>query len=1457
VVTIDAGAGSDYINLNNPFLPNGLTSLRVNGDDPTASDTLIVNGLANIADGFVFKTGATPDAGSVTNLGLQPSVTYTGVEHLKINGQNSNTGTADTLQLDTFGTDGNIVLTPGSTFDSGHVDVRDANFFLVNKATPLDFSGLGTGGSIKLLEAPIEGNGRFDNLIYNGTALSDIFTVAANGDVTLNTQIVVQTASVVNLTLAGLDGDDIFNIPGNHPFTDSSSTPGSGTITVDGGNPSASDVLNFSGAGAAITADLGARTVSENGFGPVSFTGIEIVNIAAATAALTATLTANDDELTYRPTGNAAGTFQNAGDNTTFNFTGVAGAFTVNGLASVADVVTVQGTNGRDQVLVDSPKRTVTVTNGAGTALKTVTLAADIENVSVQGLNGNDTFLVVPAPTVGPNAGGNLLVNIDGGQPGASDALVIATAAGGTLPATDFVVHAVGLSPGEGRVRVYRDAVAMPDIAYTNIEVVSPNVVVTAGAPQLMVIGPDTSESNEFRTTAMHLGAGRSINVDNLAIFPSAGEHPSVPADVDFFQIVAAETGTIDVRLLFEQIGLLASGNPGLPGNGNLDLAVFDQNGDLVGSSTTATNDERLTFPAVQDVVYFIRVTGATATAINAYELTINNEPAPIPNVVDLIAASDSGRSDTDNITRVTTAAFDIFLDDDRLNSFANLGLVADTTNNDAQDANVVYGVQVFNNDVSIGFAFYTGDGNRWRFTATAGDLQEGHNNFLAAAVWVRDRSTPTVLGRGMLGASLSVTLDTTAPLPPTIALDPAVTDSGIATDPTTLADRITRYSTPGFVGRAEADNIVRLFADGPVVTNNLVDASDTAIGVTVAVPLDGDEAFPGGQYRATSTVDLNNPTAGFPRDGQRQIGATAEDLAGNVSPAAFVDILVDTTPGRVTRVDLAGNRTVFATKPDLTPTPAVHSLFIEFSGGPPAAAGLSSPAVDNNLAKDVRNYQLVGDHNGNVLIGAAEIVSSTPEKVVVRLDFIAPLADDRFTLTIKESISDAAGNLLDGDSQAQSPGSPTQLLPSGNGLAGGNFVARFTVDSRPEIGAISEGLVYVDINGNLEWDPTGSDNDATNRDFVFQFGQLVDAHFAGNFAKTGAATASGFDKLGAYGKFGPSYSFLLDTDDDGVGDLSSPMPAAYQVNGIPVAGNFNAAHPGDEIGLFDGRYWYLDTNGNNQIDIGERIAANYNGLPVVGDFNGDGKDDLAVFDNATNLFVFDTDRNGIADFFWYVADDVKRFVGLSGFTDRPVAGDLNLDGIDDIGLWVKDRQGTLPRNSGEYFFWVSDVRAVNPALVFNAYSPAPLGNDLFAEFGDELALPIFGNFDPPVASSVSVNENLLHRDANPLDVNGDGLVTPIDALLIINILNSRVELPTYDMIRAYATTGYNAVDPNGDRLVTPIDALLVINELNRNRHSGEGEQAEVQPLESAVSADAFFAQLGTDAEDLKKKRAW
>ncbi|WP_345322930.1 Ig-like domain-containing protein [Novipirellula rosea] len=700
----------------------------------------------------------------------------------------------------------------------------------------------------------------------------------------------------------------------------------------------------------------------------------------------------------------------------------------------------------------------------------------------------------------------------------------------------------------------------------------------------------------------------------------------------------------------------------------------------------------------------------------------------------------------------------------------------------------------------------------------------------------------------------LNLVIDTTAPAAPSISLDPAVTDSGIQSNIGSSSDRITNVRTPGFVGTAEADSLVRLYADGATITNNVIDGSDAAIGLAVAVPLDGDDAFPGGQYRATSTADLN---VGFTFDGQRQIGGTAEDLAGNVSSPTFLNILLDTTPPTVTGVDYSAGNTVFASKPNLSPTPAVGSLLITFAGGPSAAAGLSSPAVDPGLAADVNNYKLVGDHSGQVLIDNAFIVSSTPEQVVVRIQFAALLADDRYTLTLDDSISDAAGNLLDGDSSAQAPGTPVAVLPSGNGISGGDFAARFTVDSRPEFGTISQGLVYVDINGNHVFDPEGQDNDATNRDFVMQFGQLTDALFAGNFADKDTGIASGFDKLGAYGRFNGTYSFLIDTNDDGVGDVASVMPGQYQVNGIPVAGDFSAAKDGDEIGLFDGQAWYLDTNGNNKIESNERITTNYNGLPIVGDFNGDGNDDLAVFVNDTNQFIFDTNRDGTADFTWDVRDDFKRFGGLSGFTDRPIVGDINLDGIDDIGIWVKGRQGILPKEQGEVFFWISDRADNDPANVFDAYSPAPLGNDTFAQYGDETALPIFGNFDPPIASAnAPTNLTGLTNGENRYDVNNDGKVTALDALTVINAISRGLTNAEASQAPRLLAANNHYLDVDSNEVVTAFDALLVINEMNRLGQRGSSGQSEQSVQDnssknySAAVDDVFSGSLLDDEED-------
>ena len=73
----------------------------------------------------------------------------------------------------------------------------------------------------------------------------------------------------------------------------------------------------------------------------------------------------------------------------------------------------------------------------------------------------------------------------------------------------------------------------------------------------------------------------------------------------------------------------------------------------------------------------------------------------------------------------------------------------------------------------------------------------------------------------------------------------------------------------------------------------------------------------------------------------------------------------------------------------------------------------------------------------------------------------------------------------------------------------------------------------------------------------------------------------------------------------------------------------------------------------------------------------------------------------------------------------------------------------------------------------------------------------------------------VANGSVDPLDVNKDGMVTPLDALLIINMLNAGES----DVRVASA----NGLDINSDGFVTPLDALTVINQLN--------QAAEAEPL--------------------------
>jgi hypothetical protein len=115
----------------------------------------------------------------------------------------------------------------------------------------------------------------------------------------------------------------------------------------------------------------------------------------------------------------------------------------------------------------------------------------------------------------------------------------------------------------------------------------------------------------------------------------------------------------------------------------------------------------------------------------------------------------------------------------------------------------------------------------------------------------------------------------------------------------------------------------------------------------------------------------------------------------------------------------------------------------------------------------------------------------------------------------------------------------------------------------------------------------------------------------------------------------------------------------------------------------------------------------------------------------------------------------------------------------------------------------------------------------------------------PPAAASAPV---YFHNSINALDVTGDQMITPMDALLVINELN------------AGSPTGSTAyLDTNADGLITPMDALLVINMLNTSslvsNASGEAPLALSAPTAALSSTLVDQVLSGFGDWDLARKR--
>ncbi len=548
-----------------------------------------------------------------------------------------------------------------------------------------------------------------------------------------------------------------------------------------------------------------------------------------------------------------------------------------------------------------------------------------------------------------------------------------------------------------------------------------------------------------------------------------------------------------------------------------------------------------------------------------AYDITVRTEDAAgllsapseplriwidtaVPNTPQIDLITDSGRHDTDNITLDATPTL-VLTGDDTVNGDGN-PFPNDVKYRLYDRPGAATGeVLLFDSFATI--PGFTTNGQLSFTPATA--LADGVHNL---KLEIEDRAgnlSPDFL--------LEVTVDTQTP--PVQFGDAtgsglaADSDSGVASDPGTFVDLITNDATPTLYGLAEADATVRVFAD--LNGNGAIDAGDPLLGQTVAVPLDGNQAEPDGYWELTSVIDLNDPNLFAVRDGARPLLVWAEDLAGNTNTpsdevgdaAQALTIFLDTVAPRIAAVQVSDNLEydLFDPKPSENgPSPLVRSLTISIADAPFRLPAFIYDAIQADTAGIPGNYLLVGDHVGVIPIQSVEVQNVfvagglITASGTIRLNFFEPLPDDRFTLTISDNLSDPAGNHLDGESSADEPQEDPGFA-SGDGQPGGEFVARFTLDSRPEIGTYVSVGINIDINGNFDWDPSNTQigNDATNVDLTFTL-PLADA-------TTGAVAPGGYSvhDLLVVGQFASGGGLIVGDDAVFVIDISASTTNPFE----------------------------------------------------------------------------------------------------------------------------------------------------------------------------------------------------------------------------------------------------------------------------------------------------------------------
>ena len=284
----------------------------------------------------------------------------------------------------------------------------------------------------------------------------------------------------------------------------------------------------------------------------------------------------------------------------------------------------------------------------------------------------------------------------------------------------------------------------------------------------------------------------------------------------------------------------------------------------------------------------------------------------------------------------------------------------------------------------------------------------------------------------------------------------------------------------------------------------------------------------------------------------------------------------------------------------------------------------------------------------------------------------------------------------------------------------------------------------------------------------------------------------------------------------------------------------------GDDTLKSNGGIGFLFGEGNSDKLTGNGILVGGNGGDKL---NGTGARNLLIGGDNADLLTGATANQGdiiIAGITSYDSDLVAlKAIRNEWKESTPVNGRIDhLNSTTPGGL------------NAPYYLNMNSVFLDNaPDTIVNFGSTNPTRNDwIFRSPSDIKVTPTRycsydSQFSPCMMSAVasgSGNQDAARFNSDqPSDVNGDGVTTPLDALLVINYLNSLSQSP-----QESGPTVLPFVDTNDDGTISPLDALLVINRLNRPPRIDPDTLPEEEFLEGDV--DQVFKLLAEGEADLE-----